>query len=153
MRPLARGDIVLVPFPFTNLATTKRRPAVVLCVDSAQQDFTLAFVSSQESSTIGFGEVALPANHHEFKPTGLTVPSKIRAAKLVTLNRSLITRRLGRLGPTMIAELDIALIQALQIDLSPAQEVARLTERLRLGAIRESHGIDALVAELDSPTS
>ena len=92
IRPIIRGDIVLVPFPFTDLAAAKRRPAVVLWADPAQIDFALAFISSQQISRIGFGETALWPTHPEFTLTGLSVPSKIRATKLVTLSRTLLRR-------------------------------------------------------------
>ncbi len=45
-----RGDIVLVSFPFTDLASSKRRPALVLSPDSfntAGEDLVLAAVTSQ----------------------------------------------------------------------------------------------------------
>jgi mRNA interferase MazF len=83
-RPIARNDVVLVPFPFTDLSTTKRRPTVVVWTDPMQIDFTLAFISSQQIGSIGVGEVALLLTHPEFSLTGLSVPSKIRAAKLST---------------------------------------------------------------------
>ena len=45
-----RGDIVLVPFPFTDLTSSKRRPALVVSPDSfnqAMQDVVLAAITSQ----------------------------------------------------------------------------------------------------------
>ena len=48
--PYKRGDIVLVPFPFTDLTSSKRRPALVISPDSfnaQQQDLVVAAIASQ----------------------------------------------------------------------------------------------------------
>lgn len=47
-----RGDVVLIPFPFTDLTATKTRPAVVVSSDfyhAARSELLLAYVSSQVS--------------------------------------------------------------------------------------------------------
>jgi mRNA interferase MazF len=150
-RPIARGDIVLVLFPFTDLSATKRRPAVVLWADPAQTDFTLAFISSQQISQIGIGETAVLPTHPEFSLTGLTGPSKIRATKLVTLSRTLLRRWLGRLGPLLTADLDRALIAALAINTVPYREEGRREERVRLAALHRAGGPAALLADLGLP--
>ena len=75
-----------MPFPFTDLSAAKRRPAIVLWADPAQSDFTVAFVSSQQITPIGLGETLVLPTHPEFPLTGLSVPSKVRATKLVTLS-------------------------------------------------------------------
>lgn len=133
-RPIARGDVVLVPFPFTDLSPVKRRPAVVLWADPAQIDFPLAFVSSQQIDPVRMGEAPLRSTHPEFGLTGLSVSSKIRATKLVTLSRDLLRRWLGRLGPLLTADLDRALVAALGVNTVPYVEHGRRDERARLGA-------------------
>lgn len=147
-RPLTRGDIVLVPFPFTDLSTSKRRPAVVLWGDVRQTDFTLAFISSQHLSNLGPDELTLLPMHPEFPLTGLAVASKIRAAKLVTLSRHLFSRWLGRLGPLLTADLDRTLITALGINTVPSREEGRRAERERLVALHNVGGSSALLADL-----
>ena len=152
-RPVGRGDVVLVPFPFTDLSSTRRRPAVVLCADLAQIDFTLAFVSSR-IDRMGIGEIALLPTHPEFALTGLSVASKIRATKLVTLSRDLLRRWLGRLGPLLAADLDRALVVALGISTAPFAEQGRRDERIRLGALHQAGGAPALLADLGlAPTA
>ncbi len=47
-----RGDVVLIPFPFTDLTTTKTRPAVVVSSQLYHQvrsELLLVYVSSQVS--------------------------------------------------------------------------------------------------------
>lgn len=45
---MKKGDIVLIPFPFTDLTGLKNRPALVLI--NAENDITVAFISSQLTS-------------------------------------------------------------------------------------------------------
>lgn len=52
---LGKGDIVLIPFPFTNLSQTKLRPAVVLWADPSGDDVTLCFISSQNITNLSSG--------------------------------------------------------------------------------------------------
>lgn len=116
--PLARGDIVLAAFPYSDLSFTKRRPAIVVNTDFVLSEFMLAFVTSQRIGPALPDEVLLLPSHAEFLLTGLSVPSKIRASKLVTLTSSLLTRRLGRLGPSLTADFDAALRAALGLPAS-----------------------------------
>ena len=49
-----RGDIVLVPFPFTDLSSTKKRPALVVSPDKFNehaQDVVLVAITSQPSDS------------------------------------------------------------------------------------------------------
>lgn len=58
-QPLRRGDIVLVPFPFTDLSGHKVRPAVIVSPDPVGVDILLAFISSVVPTTPHFTEQAL----------------------------------------------------------------------------------------------
>lgn len=147
-RPLIRGDVVLVPFPFTDLSSTRLRPAVVVAATSQHEDVTLAFIGSQALDRVGQGDLLVHASHPEFALTGLSIPSKIRTAKIVTLNRVLVRRWLGRLGPLLTADLDHALVSALGVNLVPYREEGRLQERRRLLDLHRAGGPEAVVADL-----
>jgi len=112
---LSKGDIVLVPFPFTDLTQTKLRPAVVLWSDPNGSDVTLCFISSQNVTSIAPGEFVLDPSDAEFAGTQLKVASKVRVARIVTLERRLLQRRLGKLGPIQMQRLDVSLRQAFQL--------------------------------------
>lgn len=89
------GDVLLVPFPFTDQSTTKRRPAVV--VSSAtyhreRPDLVILAITSQARPAAGVGEVAVA----KWKEAGLLKPSVLKPV-LATIERGLVLRKLGRL--------------------------------------------------------
>lgn len=90
------GDIVLVPFPFTDQTETKKRPAVVvssLPYDQKRSDVILMVVSGQIRPQTAFGE--LPITH--WKEAGLHRPSLVKPV-VATFKKNLVPRKLGRLA-------------------------------------------------------
>jgi mRNA interferase MazF len=112
---LQKGDIVLVSFPFTDLSATKLRPAVVLWVDKAGNDVTVCFISSQNLANISSEEFIINSTDPEFLETGLKSASKIRVSRLATLEKSFITRRIGKLGTILLTQLNTCLKNTFQI--------------------------------------
>ena len=93
---LTFGDIVLVPFPFTDQSATKRRPAVVVSsasYNATRPDVILMAVTSQVRETPGFAEVRIA----DWEGAGLLKASAIKAV-ILTLERGLVVRRLGALA-------------------------------------------------------
>ncbi|MEP0855830.1 type II toxin-antitoxin system PemK/MazF family toxin [Trichocoleus sp. DQ-U1] len=107
--------MVLVNFPFTDLSTTKLRPALVLTASSAIDEVTLCFISSQNATSLSLEEFALNISDAEFSSTGLRVSSKVRVTRIPTLERRLIIRRLGELGILQMQQLNEVMIRAFQI--------------------------------------
>ena len=102
---LKRGDIVLVPFPFTDLSAQKVRPAIALSI--TERDTVLAFISSVVSSEpLSDTDYLLSENHPDFHRTGLKKTSIFKMNKLLTLDRSMILRRLGKVSDHIQKELD-----------------------------------------------
>ena len=107
---LSRSDIVLVPFPFTDLSGRKVRPAVV--VNTVGEDVLVAFISSVLSSSTSPTEFVLEPSHPDFSTTGLKRAATFKLAKLVCLHRSLIQRKLGHVSPAIQRDLDVRLARA-----------------------------------------
>jgi mRNA interferase MazF len=112
-RTLARGDVVLTQFPFTDLSGSRVRPAVVLSQGQIVDDVVLAAISSVIRGTAFTTDYRVDTLHPEFALTGLRAESVLRMHKLAAVERRVIIRRLGRLGPTLQAEADRLLRQVL----------------------------------------
>lgn len=144
----AKGDVVLVTYPFADLSGTKVRPAVVVCAIPPQTEITLAFVTSQNVGTLQPGDIAVLPTHPEFNQTGLTAPSKVRATKLATLHRALITRRLGRCGSNLLMGIDNALVSGLNINTQSYEQKGVQNERVRLVSLGRAQGAEATLTDL-----
>jgi mRNA interferase MazF len=98
LRRTQRGDIMLVTFPFSDLSTTKVRPGLIVGLAN-DGDLIVAFITSQNEMPRAPTSCFISEDDEEFKATGLKMASTIRLDKLVTLDRTLAPRRLGRIGP------------------------------------------------------
>ena len=107
---LSRSDVVLVPFPFTDLSGGKVRPALV--VNALGEDLLVAFISSVLPSSTAPTEFVLEPSHPDFAKTGLKSAATFKLAKLVCLHRSLIRRKLGHISPAIQGEVDVRLARA-----------------------------------------
>lgn len=89
------GDVVLVGFPFTNLKTTKKRPAVVLSAaqyQSYRPDVILMAITSQIRDPLSFGERLVV----DWRKAGLLKPSAIKPL-IATVEQGIILKKMGQL--------------------------------------------------------
>ena len=94
------GDVVVVPFPFSDLSESKRRPALVL-VDLAGNDLILCQITSQTISD----EMAVSIDHADFESGGLSLVSNVRPNKLFTADEGIVLYKAGRLNSDKINEI------------------------------------------------
>lgn len=105
---MAKGDIVLISFPFTDLTGSKLRPAVVLI--ETVLDITTCFITTQINWQEATDILIYP------KPAnGLKKLSLIRTSKIATIDKHLARGLLGRLSQTELLELNIKLKVLFQI--------------------------------------
>jgi mRNA interferase MazF len=109
--PFQFGDVVLVPFPFTNQTASKRRPAVIVsnrAYNQAKPDVVVMAITSQFRAGTTLGEVWIGHWH----AAGLLKPSAIKPV-FATLEQGLILRQLGKLAAGDHAALRTAITEAL----------------------------------------
>jgi mRNA interferase MazF len=111
----AFGSIVLVLFPFTDIAGAKRRPGLVVSRDNDRRtDLILCFITSVPR--MGPDMAPLEPNAR----TGLKVASMVRFDKLATLDRSVIAGRIGEAPAAWLAAQRAMFFKVLGFD-SPLQ--------------------------------
>ncbi|HLB80630.1 MAG TPA: type II toxin-antitoxin system PemK/MazF family toxin [Dongiaceae bacterium] len=89
------GDIVLVPFPFTDQSGAKKRPAVVVSSDAyhkARSDLVIMAITGRVTSPGRFGDVEV----QRWREAGLLKRSVVKPI-MTTVEKKLVLRRLGRL--------------------------------------------------------
>jgi len=104
---MTKNKIVLVPFPFDDLSSTKVRPAVCL-TDSIgpHRHVILAFITSGVIGNPLPSDLVLDSSAPDFPTTGLRVSSILQLHRLMTVTTSIIRRELGQLPVSLQAEMD-----------------------------------------------
>jgi mRNA interferase MazF len=90
------GDIVLVPFPFTDQTSSKKRPAVIISSSSyhqRKQDLIIMAITSQ----LHLAHSSIEYEIQNWQNAGLLNPSIIKSV-VTTLDQSLVLKKLGKLS-------------------------------------------------------
>ena len=106
---MTRGTVVLVRFPFSDLSSSKRRPAVVLA-EAGRGDYVLVQVTSKPYAD----PKAVRLTEASFASGSLHLTSFARPGKLFTASSSLIARSVGTLTDAALAELTRAVVELVQ---------------------------------------
>jgi mRNA interferase MazF len=93
-----RGDLLLVPFPFSDLSAAKRRPVLAITDPDAYGDFIALPVTSRPQAQHG-----LPLVADDLVRGRLPAPSWVRTDRIVTLNSSLVIKTVGRVADPVVA--------------------------------------------------
>ena|SRR3989338_6696795 len=92
MERFVKGDVIVLPFPFSDLSASKKRPALVLA-DLEGNDVVLCQITSEAR----FDKDSLKLKASDFKKGKLSVVSMIRPNKLFTADISTIHYKVGSL--------------------------------------------------------
>lgn len=108
------AEIWLVRFPFSDLTSTKVRPALVLAVHR-QEVIILGIFSKIPTGELRESWVLIEATHSDFSQTGLRKTSLVRADKIATVSQSVFQQKLGVLPANILSLVYEALKKALNI--------------------------------------
>ncbi|MGH8796689.1 MAG: type II toxin-antitoxin system PemK/MazF family toxin [Caldimonas sp.] len=113
MHGFERGDVVKVPFPYTDRSTRRSRPALVVSTSAALESHGLLWIVMITSAeNRGWpGDIGVSG----LAAAGLPVPSVIRTAKIATIEVADATR-LGRISATVLRKVLAVLVAVLGLD-------------------------------------
>ena len=112
---MKRGDIILIKFPFTDLSTTKVRPALVVSSDKYNikgEDAIFMCISSNIKNKQD-NDLLIKSSDKGFTSTGLKQASLFCTGKIVILKKSLAIRKLGEIEADTLSKINCMLIDIL----------------------------------------
>lgn len=90
MERFVKGDVVILPFPYSDLSTSKKRPAMVLA-DLKGDDIILCQITSQFVKD----DYAVPFENSDFVKGALNKPGNLRPNRLFTAEKNIVIRKIG----------------------------------------------------------
>jgi mRNA interferase MazF len=97
MEGFVKSDIVVIPFPFSDLSGSKKRPALVIA-NLRGDDILLCQITSQQSNDSS----ALALNSADFLSGSLPIDSFIRPLRIFTADKNIILRKAGTIIPKLM---------------------------------------------------
>jgi mRNA interferase MazF len=108
------GAVVLVNFPFTDLQSSKIRPALV--ISSKGEDVIIIGIFSKVPDQIRESWIKIDMHLDGFSQTGLKKTSVIKTEKITVIHKSLIKKQIGTLPAELLRHVRGVLLKTLEID-------------------------------------
>ena len=105
MEGLVKGDVVVIPFPFSDLSASKKRPAVIIA-NLTGDDYIIAQITSVARTD----NYSISLETKDFKSGKLPHNSMVRPNKLFTADKSLISYKAGSIDGKKIKEIEKTLV-------------------------------------------
>lgn len=103
---IREGQIVLFPFPQTNLAVGSLRPALILRkVPGPYDDWLICMISSQLRHELPEIDDRIDTDDADFGQSGLRTASLIRATRLAVVGSEIFEGRIGSLPDARVARI------------------------------------------------
>ena len=99
MATFVKGDVIVVPFPFSDLTQSKRRPALVVAPLEGD-DVILCQITSKAVRD----NYAIPLDDKEFATGSLQQASNIRPNRIFTADSHIVLYRVGSLKKEKLSE-------------------------------------------------
>ena len=90
MAGFVKGEIIIVPFPFSDLSSSKRRPAIVLA-DLEGDDLILCQITSQFNGD----PYAIPITQNNLKGGTLIADANVRPNHIFTADSNIVIKSVG----------------------------------------------------------
>jgi len=99
MERFIKGDVVVVPFPFSDLTAAKRRPALVIA-ELSGDDLILCQITSNKI----MDSYSIELNDNDFESGNLNKTSNIRPNRIFTADKKILLYKVGHLKNEIISE-------------------------------------------------
>ena len=110
-----RSEIWLLRFPFTDLTSSKVRPALIIS-EHGDDFIVLGIFSRIPSGTLRETWVLLDSQAADFNQTGLMRTSLVKTEKIAVIHRSVLQNKLGNVTPDVMSTIEVALKKALKLN-------------------------------------
>jgi len=109
MERFVKGDVIVVPFPFSDLTSAKRRPALVIA-ELEGDDIILCQITGQSIKD----RYAISIDESDFETGTLKQKSNARPNRIFTADRHIILYRVGHLKPEKIDQIIEGIVSILR---------------------------------------
>jgi len=108
MGRFVKGEVIVLPFPFSDLSKSKRRPALVIA-NLQGDDVILCQITGQ-----GPDSYSIPLSNNDFELGGLKKSSNIRPNRIFTADSNIVVYSAGKLGLNKLDQVINKIISILQ---------------------------------------